>query len=318
MGHQFARATPAAAVAVALVGLATACGGGDAGPPPVLDNAREQVEAVATSTVVDGESASSDLVDETEDSIEVPAELPAPDPSTFEGANRVVNLWVGEDGETAPIDVWGRRTFTNGPLLLAEEVGFGQASGYVSAPPEYSLVVVNAGAGPDGDERAGLLNAVVGEQITTIYTNADSTGTVSAPNYFEAGSTQAPTRPAADRGLVWLIAPNVRAFSERMIEVVGGDAFYVGDGSESCRRQRIEDAGMAPSILGGTQWVELELEPGPATISLHPWFSADECAQPATLEFAVDVVAGATTLVVVFTRDGTSVETLTLPVNASD
>ena len=79
----------------------------------------------------------------------------------------------GPSGETAPIDVWGRRTFTNGPILLAEDIGFGESSDYVSAPAGYSLVVVGAGAGPDGDERAGMFNAVDGEQITLVFTNSD-------------------------------------------------------------------------------------------------------------------------------------------------
>ena len=82
------------------------------------------------------------------------AELPPPDPSEYEGANRLVNLWVGPAGETMPIDVWGRRTFTNGPILLAEDVGFGESTDYFSAPPGYSLAVVGAGAGGGGGASA--------------------------------------------------------------------------------------------------------------------------------------------------------------------
>ena len=47
-------------------------------------------------------------------------ELPPPDGSAFVGRNRVVNLWVGPGGTTQVVDVWARRTFTNGPVLLAE------------------------------------------------------------------------------------------------------------------------------------------------------------------------------------------------------
>jgi hypothetical protein len=58
----------------------------------------------------------------------------------------------------------------------------------------------------------------------------------------------------------------------------------------------------------------LELPPGPTQISLHPWFSPDECNQPSALDVPVDVVSDQTVLVLVYTRDGVSVESLTLPV----
>ena len=178
MGHQFPRAVAAAAVAVVLV----VCGGsdGDGSPEPVLDIARDQVEGAAPDDSID-DSLEGTTVDESSHGDaplgdDVPDELPPPDPSMFEGANRIVNLWVGPDGETGPIDVWGRRTFTNGPILLAEGVPYAEASDYFQAPTGYSLVVVGAGAGPDGEERAGLFNAADGEQITTIFTNADELG----------------------------------------------------------------------------------------------------------------------------------------------
>ena len=320
MGHQFPRAVVAAAVAFTF----TACGGsdGDGEPPPVLDIARGQVEdsldeATPGGTDPDASSdGTSDAAPErgSEDAPAVPEELPAPDPSTFEGANRVVNLWVGAEGATSPIDVWGRRTFNSGPVLLAENIGFGETSDYFAAPPGYRLVIVGSGAGPDGDERAGLFNAVDGEQITTVFTNDDDLGAVTAPNLFERGSEQSPEPPVEGVGLVWLYAPNIRAFSDDLIASVGGDAFYVGDGSPDCRPQRIEATGGDAHILGGTQQVELELSPGPVTISLHPWFSPDECDQPAALEFTVDVAADVTTIVLVYSPDGTDLATMTLPV----
>ena len=89
---------------------------------------------------------------------------------------------------------------------------------------------------------------------------------------------------------------------------------FVGDGSDVCRTQRIESDGFPPSILGGTQQVELEVTPGPALISLHPWFSPDGCDQPSVLDLMVDVVDGETTLVLVYSRDGSSIEALSLPV----
>lgn len=307
MGYQLPRAVVAGAVGAV---LAAACGGGDGGsdPPAVLDNAREQV-ATATTELPPSDVASSEVAPTSD-----PVELPAPDPSTFEGANRVVNLWVGADGDSIDVDVWGRRTFTNGPILLANGISFGVASDYFSAPPGYSLVIVGAGAGPDADELAGMFNAADGEQITTMFTNSDTLGGVSAPALFEVGSSQAPEPPAVGMGLVVLFAPNTGSFGDELIAAIGGDAFYVGDGSTECRTQRQAAEGVADVILGGTQQVELELEPGAALISLHPWFSPDDCNQPSALDLTVDVVADETTMVFVYSPDGVSIDTLVVPV----
>lgn len=308
MGYQLVGPTVAAAlVLLALPG----CGGGgeDTASPDVLEVAREQLTTGPTTPEQPTNVATST----------VPAvdELPAPDGSAYTGANRVVNLWVGPDGLTRSIDVWGRRTFTNGPILLVDELGFGEASDYFSAPPEYSLVVVAAGAGPDGDELAGVFNAGIDDQITTVFTNGDPVGEVWAPNLWEATSDPAglaPDPPQPGSGLVYLYAANTRSFDESLTSSLGGSSFYVGDGSADCARQRIEDQGFAASVLGGTQDVQLELPPGPATISLHPWFSPDECDQPAALELSVDVSADNTVMVLVYSADGVTIEALQLPV----
>lgn len=311
MGHQLTRSV----VATALIASLAACGGGDDDEQPnVLENALEQVASSGSTTVV-GDAAASEP-STTDPSAVSPAELPPPDPSLFEGSNRVVNLWVGPGGTNQSIDVWGRRTFTNGPILLAEGVGFGDASGYFSAPAGYSLVVVGAGAGPDGEELAGLFNAEDGEQITMIFTNDDDTGTVSAPNIWEVdpdGSSGAPDPPPPGTGLIYLLAPNTHAYDDSLTASVGGRAFYVGDGTGECYHQRVEDDGFQANILGGTQNVQIDLPPGPATITLHPWSSPDTCAQPASHEFTVDVPADGMVMVLVYTPDGETIETLHLP-----
>lgn len=312
MGHQFTRAVAAAAVALT---LAAACGGAtdtDASPRPVLDNARELVATVPASPTTESAGGA---VTEPE---QVVAELPAPDPSLYDGSNRVVNLWVGPGGTTEPVDVWGRRTFSNGPILLVEELPFGAASDYFAAPPGYSLVVVGAGAGPDGEELAGMFNAARNEQITMIFTNDDPVGGVWAPNLWEASADQpglAPEPPRPGMGLVYLYAPNTRSFDDSLTAALGGSAFFVGSGPGACTPQRIEQNGFQASVLGGTQDVQLELAPGPATITLHPWFSPDECDQPPVLEFTVDVPADGIVLVLVYSPDGESIATLQLPVD---
>lgn len=310
MGHQFAGAVAAAALALV---AASACGGGDddAGPPAVLDNARDLVSVESTTAIQAGGAGASTVpqVDE----------LPAPDASTYEGANRVVNLWTDADGQTQSIDVWGRRTFANGPILLVEQLEFGEASDYFSAPSGYSLAVVGAGAGPDGEELAGMFNAGPADQVTMVFTNDDPDGVVWAPNLWEQAAAEtglAPQPPQPGMGLVYLYAPNTRSFDETLTTAVGGSSFYVGDGSSRCARQRIEDEGFAPNVLGGTQDVQLELPQGPAVVSLHPWFSPDECDQPATIELTLDVPADSTVMVLVYSPDGETIETLQLPVHS--
>ena len=60
--------------------------------------------------------------------------------------------------------------------------------------------------------------------------------------------------------------------------------------------------------------MQLELPPGPVTISLHPWFSPDDCDQTEALQFTVDVIADSTVLVLVYSPDGETITTLQLPV----
>ena len=311
MGHQFTRATVAAALTFAAL---TACAGGTdhaASQPAVLDNPRGQV-AAATPTNAPVPEASTGVSE-----IEQVAELPPPDRSDYEGANRVVNLWIGPDGVTEPIDVWGRRTFSTGPILLVSELGFGEASEYFGAPPGYQLSVVGAGAGPDGEELAGLFNAGRNDRVTMIYTNDDLDGDAWAPNLWEATSEQAdlaPEPPPYGMGLVFLYAANTRAFDESLTASLGGSSFFVGQGTGECAHQRIEDQGFQAGVLGGTQDVQLVMAPGPAVITLHPWFSADRCEQPAVAEFTVDVPADGVAMVLVYSSDGESISVLQLPV----
>jgi len=306
VGHQFAGAALAAAVTLSVV----ACGGsgGEADPPPVLDNARDQVEAATPSSI-----ASAPPTDDAVSGPESPAELPPPDPSTFEGANRVANLWVGPDGETAPVDVWGRRTFTNGPILLAENLAFGEATEYFSAPAGHRLVVVSAGAGPDGEERATMFNAADGEQITMVFTNGDDSGSVSTQHLVERGG-RAPASPVDGTGLVVIAAANLMASSAELIASVGSDAFYVGDGSAVCRTQRIEADGYSPTLVGGNDDVEIEAPPGSMLVTLHPSSPSGDCDSPPAFEHSVDVTDGSVDLLLVYTRDGTVVEAMALPV----
>ena len=303
MGHQFPRAVAAAALT-----LVAACGGGDDAvePAPVLDNARLQVadDGAAGAAEVDGEVSS--------DSSETAPidELPAPDPSTFVGANRIVNLWVGPDGATTTVDLWGRRSFSNGPILLARGLEFGDASEHVPAPANYELSIVGTGAGADAPEIAGVVTAADGERITTVFSNGDIDGAARSITVWERGAEQAPEPPTGDRALVQLVTANLSAVDDRLVRSIGTEAFLVGDGAGGCRDGRIDE--QAVVIRPGSDAV-LEVDPGSVQLSLHPSIDPPVCDGDAIAAVTVDVVAGAHALVVVYSRDGDSIEMLPLP-----
>lgn len=312
MGHQFPRAVVAAAVVLA------GCGGsgGDGDPPPVLDVARQQVADAtdATSEDVAGDEAAGERG--AADTGSAPAELPPPDPSSYAGSHRVVNLVtnaVADGAVPTAIDVWARRTFTHGPVLLAEGIGFEQESGYFAAPVGADVVIVGAGAGPDGAQLAVLPDLTGDEQATTVITNGDGDAVETALQLDERGTDRVPAPPEADHGLVVVVAANLDAFDEELRSSVGGAEFLVGDGSATCRVQRIESTGVAAEVVGAAARVEFEVPPGPVAFSLHPAPSPNGCDQPSILDVTVDVVARETTTLLVYTRDGTALTTVSLP-----
>lgn len=291
MGHQLARAAVAAGLT-----LLVACGGGvDDAQPSVLDVAREQVAVSA-----DGAG----------DTVE--GELPPPDPSLFVGDHRIVNLWADADGDGEIVDVWGRRTFTNGPVLLVTGIEPGAVTDYFAAPPGYDVVVVGAGAGPDGTELAGLVDVEPGEQVTTILVSGPD-GAVATTNVWErdpSGVFGAPAPPVNGRGLVVFVAP-----ASPMLDAAIGaahDGLLVGDGSDECIRQRAEADGYAARVLDGSEQVEIEVRPGANEFTLHG--SADGCDTTPIAEVSVDVRADEISLVVVHSVDGETVEALVVPV----
>ncbi len=298
-----------------LIGCDEDRGDADARSDP-LDIVREQVERAERSAGAVAAAATVPSATSGPAVALVVDELPPPDPSAFVGRTRVVNLWAGPGAGSQSLDVWARRTFASGPVLLAAALDFGAASEYFAAPVNQDVVVVGAGAGPDGLELARVVTAGDGEQFTLIVTNDDDAGAIRASTVFEVdpdGANAPPAPPSDGNGLVVIYAPNPSAFESSLTLAIGAAAFYVGDGRGVCAHQRIEDRGFAPTVLGGTQNVELDLPPGPSRLTLHAWPSLDECTQPSLLDVDVDAVAGSAVLVLVFSRDGTTIEALQLP-----
>lgn len=271
-------------------------------PPPVLDNAREQVAAVDRSAA-DGARAGTG-------SQPLSDELAAPDSSVFEGSHRIVNLWVGAGGVTTEIDVWARRTYSNGPALLAGGLGFGEVTEYLGAPANAELVFVGAGAGPDGIGLGGVTNAIGSEQLTVVFAADDRLDGATTVTLWERGSELAPSPPSPGRGLVDVVGVNLSPFDDELRVAFGTDTFSVGIGA-SCVEQRGETDGFAPAAVGSGKPIEFELAPGPAVITLHP--SVDDCRPAPVHEIPVDVVVDAGLLVAVYTTDGTTIGSLVLP-----
>jgi hypothetical protein len=291
--------------------MAVGCGGDQPEPPDALEVARSLAQAASPATTA-GEPGGTTLVEVDE--------LPSPDPSTFLGASRVVNLWVGPNGATQTVDVWGRRTFTNGPVLLVERLEFGEVSDYFGVPPGYVVEIVGAGAGPDGLPLGGVLASRDLSRITTVFTNADEAGTPEAWAIFEVdttGSFGAPQLPAAGRGLVVLQQANTDAFRTSLESAGVSDSYYVGDGSGACIPQRAEATGQAPAILGGTQPVAYEIEPGGLAFELYPWTDPARCEASPVAEFEVEVAADQAVIGLLYTRDGATLELLRLPITVS-
>jgi hypothetical protein len=262
-----------------------------------------------------------DLDDNATDDPMVPAddEFPPPDPDTFEGRNRVVNLWIDDEGNTSDIDVWAFRSFTAGPVLLVEGLGFGDVSEYFAAPNGQSIVFTAAGTGPDADELGSMFRAEANQQITAVYTwspDRFSDQETSVPNYWEFDDldpTMAPDGPAAGKGLVIIRSPQVWGFEDQLEASLGSKSWRVGAGDGECLHQRVEDEGFSPAILGGTAEILHEADPGTVAFTLHTWPDTDECSTDPVFEAAVDVEADASVLVIVYTPDGESLDTLVLP-----
>jgi hypothetical protein len=303
----------ALALVLLLAGVTAACGSDD-------DSTATPV-AADTDGETTGDESDADRDGDGADDPMVPAddEFPPPDPETFEGRNRVVNLWIDDEGNTSEIDVWAFRSFTAGPVLLAEGLGFGDVSEYFAAPSGQSIVFTAAGTGPDAEELGSMFRAEANQQITAVYTwspDRFSDQETSVPNYWEFDDldpTMSPEGPAAGKGLVIIRSPQVWAFEDQLEASLGSKSWRVGAGDGECLYQRVEDEGFSPAILGGTAEILHEADPGTVAFTLHTWPDIDECATDPVFESEVDVAADASVLVIVYTTDGESLDTMVLP-----
>jgi hypothetical protein len=296
--------------------LLSACGNGDTHSAP-------NAAASGASSPSDSNGATASVAT-VADSGEL---LPDADPATYVGRNRVVNLLVMPDGTQPVVDVWVMRSFQYAPILVAEGLGYGDVSDWFGRPENMSVATVLTGAGPDAATVAGLLPAAADEQLThLVMWDGESQ---SAGGFVLGEKTTDPTQafPPADptTGLVQLYAYQLKIHpmttGESWERTLGGHPveYSVGiEGTPGCAPQpRITDAGFAPSILGGTQRVPLDLAPGTSNLTFHGWGSTNaDCADPTLVgPFPITVTAGSRQWMLLHSPDGVSIEALTIPVD---
>lgn len=293
----------AVAMCTALLLATAACGSGD--DTTTADNGNQPSASPAPASTDDAP---------TEATVE---ELPPPDEADFVGSTRLVNLYVDDEGENRVIDIWAHRSFTNGPVLLAEEIGYGEVSDRFGAPTGMSVVIVEHGAGPDAEQIGSLFNPQEGEVTTHIY-QWEETGATTGVHWEIAPEPHddVPEPAEAGKALLILRAGQLSAHEEALDDTYGGRSFDVGAvGVDGCLpQQRVVDAGFSPSVLGGTQPTLHDVEPGIIELTFHRWPGDSECEEEPMLgPIEVDLPADAATLVLLHTPDLETIETLVLP-----
>jgi hypothetical protein len=243
---------------------------------------------------------------------------PPPPDDVRKGDSRIVNLLVDASGKPMSLDVWGKRSFEWGPLQLAKDVKYGEASPYFGIPKGMSPAAVPAGSGhpeaaADGDKVIGIASAKEGEEITTVIFRENDRATAPIFGMKPPGTYNAPEPPAAGKGLIYVYAGPLSTHDAALKDKYGGRSFHVGDGSATCLRQRAEDQGKSAAILGGTNATQHEVQPGKTKVTFHRW-PGKKCADPAVFEIVVDVAADKGTFVILHSPDGgQTIEALQLP-----
>jgi hypothetical protein len=287
----------------AVVFLLAACGNDDTSAPSGTTSTTDSGEQPATT-----ESAG--------------PELPEADPSSYVGENRVVHLAVLPDGSTPVLDVWAVRSFEYAPILLVEGLEYGEVSDWYGRPGGMAVAVVESGAGPDGDRFAELFSANDDQQYTNVVMWDRERDAASGYLFqdVDPGSDSAFPEGAPGTALVVLNAYQLRLHplseGESFDQTIAGvpTSFNVGMvGITGCAPQpRVTDEGFSPSVLGGTQRVMFDLEPGTTSFTFHGWGSDNQDCMDPTLfgPLDVDVSAGDRAWVMLHSADGEDIEAL--------
>ena len=252
----------------------------------------------------------------------VKKELPPPPTDVYEGKARVINLAM-KDGKPVAIDVWATQSFKYAPVKLAENVAFGEATEWFQSPKGSPVKAFVTGTPPDSkDTLGGMFHPKKGESITAmLYNNAD--GSATNGNYWDTSDdptkSDTPDAPPTGKGYVLFRAGQIRPHEKAMTEVTGGWALRVGDGSEKCIPQRVEEMGLSASLLGGTQPIEIDLDPGTHTITFHKGMEKGCTSAAKVYEISLDVKADTAQNVVLYTPDAKTLKhaVYEMPVNTA-
>lgn len=290
--------------------LIPACSGGGGGGRP----------ATTRGTADDATTAGTGAVTTIEET------LPAPDPSTFTGVNQVVNLAVLPDGTTPTLDVWALRTFEHAPVLLVGGLAYGEVSDRFGTPPNAVLATVPTGDGPDATQFSGMFGAGPDQHYTSVIVYDRDSRVGSGVLLEDVDPTMTSTFPDTlpGKALVQLwayqLTLNPLATGERFDLTLGGHPvdFQVSiEGLTGCAPQpRQTDQGYSPMVLGGTQRVPFDVDPGATTFTFHGWGTYNQdCADPSQIDpVTVNLQAGDRVWVMLHSRDGETVESLVVPV----
>lgn len=230
----------------------------------------------------------------------------APPDELYEGSGRIVNLAM-VDGKPVAIDVWATQSFKYAPVKLAENVAFGEATEWFKSPKGSPVKSFVTGTDPGSKEDlGGAFHPKKGEHITTILYNKED-GSSTNGSYWntsdDASRSSTPDAPPAGKGYVVFRANQLKPHEKAMKEVTGGWALQVGDGKGTCIHQRSQDMGFQASLLGGTQPIEIDLDPGTQKITFHKGISGGCAEESKVYETELEVKADAAQLVVLYTPD---------------
>ena len=224
----------------------------------------------------------------------------APPADKMKGKARLVNLYVAADGKTQAVDVWIVGGMYDAQKLAS--VAFGKASDWFATPIDSGMQLIVVPAGADGDSAhkiASMFMPRADEQQTSMLTRDDPKGEKAVTSLATGADALTPSAP--EKALVLLDANQLIPFEADLTPTYGGRSFMVADPSGTCDK----------NVLGGTNYLKHEVDPGKAKFTLHKW--PGTCTTDPVLTIEVDAVAGKGVRVELFTPDGKKIETLTMP-----
>lgn len=213
---------------------------------------------------------------------------------------RLVNLYVAPDGKSESVDVWAIGGMYE-PTKLASGIEFGTASDWFATPvgSGMRLILVPSGApGEDGKKLGGMSIGAKDRMETTTFIRDSG-----KPSAAVVGGADKVAKPAAGKGVVLLHAGQLSDFENELKQTpLGGRSFMVGEPGGTC----------AAMVLGGTNSTKHEVAPGTAKLTLHKF--PGDCKSPALHTLSVDVAADSGVRVELFTKDGKTLEQVSMPI----